>query len=493
MDRRISSSSIVVLALLAASSHACEPPQSSLSIEDYARFAKTAKGDSDRGRELYNDPKRLACTKCHKVLGAGGEVGPDLTNIAGKFPRDVIIESVLEPSKQIVEGYRTQVVVTKEGLVLTGIVKEQSADELILVDAEGQRRRIQKQNIEESKTSGLSLMPVSLASGISKQDFADLIAYLETFRPADQGTPGAGNAGTLHRPEGFSVETVASGITGVTAMEIASEGRVFVCEQTGRLRIVKDGALLPEPFVKLEVDSSWERGLLGIALDPHFDKNHFIYLNYVSKDPHPHHKISRFTATGDNAAPDSEFVLLEGDDQRKLGGNRQDGHQGGAIHFGKDGKLLIAIGDQTAGEPAQRLDTFQGKLLRINPDGSIPEDNPFFTKAKGKYRAIWALGLRNPFTFAVQSESGRIFANDVGETRWEEVDEAFAGGELRLARLRRTHLRSQVPWAYPSLPRRFGDRRSLLPQEGRSQLSQRVPGKVFLHGFRQGLDPHARS
>jgi uncharacterized repeat protein (TIGR03806 family) len=97
------------------------------------------------------------------------------------------------------------------------------------------------------------------------------------------------------------------------------------------------------------------------------------------------------------------------------------------LHFGKDGKLYVAIGEQTAGSPAQRLDTFQGKLLRINRDGSIPEDNPFFSEAKGKYRAIWALGLRNPFAFAVQPGTGRIFINDVGNARIEEINEGFAG------------------------------------------------------------------
>jgi glucose/arabinose dehydrogenase len=99
----------------------------------------------------------------------------------------------------------------------------------------------------------------------------------------------------------------------------------------------------------------------------------------------------------------------------------------GALHFGRDGRLYVAIGDQTAGTPSQRLDTFQGKLLRINPDGTIPGDNPFVDAARGKYRAIWALGLRNPFTFAVQPGTGRIFVNDVGQDAWEEVDEAVAG------------------------------------------------------------------
>jgi uncharacterized repeat protein (TIGR03806 family) len=227
-------------------------------------------------------------------------------------------------------------------------------------------------------------------------------------------------------PEGFSDTLVASGITGATALAVAPDGRVFVGEQTGTLRVIKDDRLLPEPFVTLPVDSFWERGLIGVCLDPDFLRKPFVYVCYVVAKPYPHHVISRFTAKGDVAEP-SEVILLEGDDQRKLGGAQPAGHQGGAVHFGKDGKLYVAIGEQTAGAPAQRLDTFQGKLLRINPDGSIPEDNPFFKEAKGKYRAIWALGLRNPFAFAVQPGTGRIFINDVGNARIEEVNEGFAG------------------------------------------------------------------
>jgi uncharacterized repeat protein (TIGR03806 family) len=217
------------------------------------------------------------------------------------------------------------------------------------------------------------------------------------------------------------------GFTGATAMAVAPDGRVFVCEQTGDLRVVDKDVLLPEPFVKLTVDNYWERGLIGVALDPEFAKNHFVYVCYVAPKPFPHHRISRFTEKDNVAEPDSESVLLEGDDQTKLGGAQPAGHQGGHLNFGKDGKLYIGIGEQTAGSPSQNLDTFQGKMLRINPDGSIPKDNPFFEKTKGKYRAIWALGLRNPFAFAVQPGSGRIFINDVGDARLEEINEGKAG------------------------------------------------------------------
>src|SRR5262245_25450074 len=150
-------------------------------------------------------------------------------------------------------------------------------------------------------------------------------------------------------PDGFAEKIVATGLTGATALAVAPDGRVFVCEQTGALRVVKDDALLPEPFVTVKVDSSWERGLIGVTLDPDFPTKPYVYLCYVAPEPYPHHRVSRFTARGDAAVAGSELVLLEGDDQTRLGGHHPDGHQGGGLHFGKDGKLYVGIGEQTAG------------------------------------------------------------------------------------------------------------------------------------------------
>ena len=185
---------------------------------------------------------------------------------------------------------------------------------------------------------------------------------------------------------------------------------------------------MPKPALTLPVEANWERGLIGVTVDPDFPSTPYIYVCYVAKTPYPHHCISRFTMQGDVADPASEKLLLEGDDQRKLGGKVPAGHQGGAIHFGPDGKLYIAIGEQTAGSPSQHLDTFQGKLLRINADGSIPNDNPFFTEAKGKYRAIWARGLRNPYTFAIRRSDGEMCINDIGSDKFEEVNRGVPGG-----------------------------------------------------------------
>jgi hypothetical protein len=97
------------------------------------------------------------------------------------------------------------------------------------------------------------------------------------------------------------------------------------------------------------------------------------------------------------------------------------------MHFGPDGKLYIAVGENATGSNAQTLGNLLGKMLRINADGSIPGDNPFFGTAAGQNRAIWALGLRNPFTFAFQPGTGRLFINDVGQNTWEEINDGIAG------------------------------------------------------------------
>src|SRR5262249_27771318 len=127
-------------------------------------------------------------------------------------------------------------------------------------------------------------------------------------------------------PDGFSEQVVATGLTGATAMAVAPDGRVFVCEQTGTLRVVRDGRLLAEPCLSVKVDSSWERGLLGVTPDPDFPRRPFVYVCYVAADPYPHHRVSRFTAAGDAAVPGSEVILLKGDDQTKLGGKVPNGH-----------------------------------------------------------------------------------------------------------------------------------------------------------------------
>jgi glucose/arabinose dehydrogenase len=222
-------------------------------------------------------------------------------------------------------------------------------------------------------------------------------------------------------PPGFSETILTSGLTDPTAMAMAPDGRIFVCEQGGALRVIKNNALLATPFVTLTVNSSGERGLLGVAFDPDFLVNHFIYLYYTATTPTIHNRVSRFTAAGDVVAAGSELALLD------LNTLSATNHNGGAVHFGGDGKLYIAVGENAVSSNSQTLANPLGKLLRINRDGSIPTDNPFFGSTTGTSRAIWALGLRNPFTFAIHPNSGRIFIDDVGQSTWEEINDGLAG------------------------------------------------------------------
>ena len=227
------------------------------------------------------------------------------------------------------------------------------------------------------------------------------------------------NAATV--PTGFTDSVVVNGLTNPTAMAFAPDGRIFVCEQGGKLRVIKNGVLLPTPFLTVTVDSAGERGLLGVAFDPNFVSNQLIYVYYTVPTP-AHNRVSRFIANGDVVLAGSETILLELPNL-----STATNHNAGAIHFGPDGDLYVATGDNANGNNAQSFSTTLGKMLRITSSGTIPADNPFFNSTTGNNRAIWALGLRNPFTFAFQPGNGRMFINNVGLSTWEEINDGIAG------------------------------------------------------------------
>ncbi len=230
-------------------------------------------------------------------------------------------------------------------------------------------------------------------------------------------------------PIGFTESVFASGLSSPTAMVVVPDGRVFVAEQAGTLRVVQNGSVLATPFLSLAVDSTGERGLLGVALDPNFASNGFVYVYYTvpSGGGSPHNRVSRFTANGNTAIAGSDVPILDLDSLSSA-----TNHNGGAIHFGPDGKLYVAVGDNASGSNSQTLTNRLGKMLRINSDGTIPSDNPttiddLGTVPAGVTRSIWAAGLRNPFTFAFDSASGAMFINDVGQSSFEEIDAGRAG------------------------------------------------------------------
>ncbi|RYG15627.1 glucose dehydrogenase, partial [bacterium] len=169
----------------------------------------------------------------------------------------------------------------------------------------------------------------------------------------------------------FADSVFVGGLQGPTTMTFAPDGRLFISEKNGALRVVVNGQLLATPFMTLAVDNDNERGLMGVAFDPNFDSNHYLYVYYTSVAGNIHNRLSRFTANGNVVVPGSELVLADFPELDAAN------HNGGAVRFGLDGKLYVSVGENAVSSNSQSLNTPLGKLLRFNPDGSIPTDNPF--------------------------------------------------------------------------------------------------------------------
>jgi glucose/arabinose dehydrogenase len=209
--------------------------------------------------------------------------------------------------------------------------------------------------------------------------------------------------------------------------------RLYVVEQGGRIRVVRNGQLQAAAFLDVagRISGGGERGLLGLAFHPQFASNRRFYVNYTNLAGNTH--IAEFRATSADAAdPASERVLL-------VVSQPFSNHNGGALVFDNSGRLLIALGDGgSGGDPqnnGQRLDTLLGKIARIDVDAgspySLPADNPFLATA-GARGEIWAYGLRNPFKIAFDRPTGDLYVGDVGQNRIEEIDVGLStrrGGE----------------------------------------------------------------
>lgn len=215
-------------------------------------------------------------------------------------------------------------------------------------------------------------------------------------------------------PSGFAAISVMKDLD-PTSMSLAPNGDIFLTEKNGIVWVIRNGEVLPLPFIELEVDNFNERGLSGVATHPDYPNTPYVYFYYTVPEEN-RNRVIRVKAVNDQAIPASIETILDLD---PIPGTI---HNGGGLLFGTDGMLYIAVGDGAAFQQVQTLETFLGKILRVHPDGSIPIDNPFYNEAVGDYRAIWAIGLRNPFTFTVQNGTGVIASGDVGSDKFEEIN-----------------------------------------------------------------------
>ena len=247
---------------------------------------------------------------------------------------------------------------------------------------------------------------------------------------------------------GFATETVASFPPySLVGMAWAPDGRLFVWEKNGVVRVIKNGQLLTTPFIDLsnKVNTYDDRGFWGLAFDPNFAQNGYVYMSYTFESAgNPNSsgartsRITRVTASGDVAVPGSETVILgslgtppcsQYPESADCIAADSGSHTLGQLHFASDGSLFVGVGDgadaafaDALSLRAQDLDSPNGKILRINTDGSAPPDNPYYDGTNSWRSRIWLYGVRNPFGFTFEPTTQELFFGDVGWNTWEEID-----------------------------------------------------------------------
>ena len=256
-----------------------------------------------------------------------------------------------------------------------------------------------------------------------------------TYRYRVRAADGSGNLGpysniasaTSTGTAGFANDTVATSLDFVTTMRFLPDGKKLVGEIGGTLRVIPVGASVPSatPFNVIDgAVADADAGLHDIALDPNFATNGFYYVHYAHAQGSSYRdRLSRFTAAPGwtSTVAGSELVLWQDDASSTTGA-----HHGASIAFGPDGKLYLSMGDNGFPADAQSLTNYHGKILRFNPDGTIPSDNPFVDGTGGNKDQIWAYGLRNPYRMSFDFTTGVHYAGDVGgndnSTAYEEIN-----------------------------------------------------------------------
>jgi glucose/arabinose dehydrogenase len=210
------------------------------------------------------------------------------------------------------------------------------------------------------------------------------------------------------KADNVQVEVVARELTAPWAIAFAPDGRIFITERPGRIRVIKNGALQKEPWLQIEVYQSGEAGLLGLALDPAFERNRFLYAAYTYRDADGKlkNRLARLRDDPSAGKGTVDKVLLD-----NVAG--ADNHDGGRVKFGPDGKLYWTTGDAQTTRLAQNLSSLNGKILRLNSDGTIPSNNPF------PKSPVYSYGHRNPQGLAWQPGSRRLYATEHGPSGFQ--------------------------------------------------------------------------
>ena len=280
-------------------------------------------------------------------------------------------------------------------------------------------RRIRQSLVATCLGAALAVTPALAGPAAAAGD--DLIAGANR---APLAAPGAGTIALRLRASGLSKPVFVTSARDGT-------GRLFIVEQTGRIRIYKDSKVLTTPFLSIpgSVSGDFEQGLLGLAFHPSYKTNRKLYVNFTDLNGDTIIREYRASTTNPNVVDTrtARQVL-------KIA-QPYDNHNGGMLAFGPDGYLYIGMGDGgSGGDPgnrAQSTNTLLGKMLRINVNGTtstrgylIPSSNPYVGRTG--LDEIWQIGLRNPLRFSFDRKNGNLWIGDVGQNAWEEIDKGLA-------------------------------------------------------------------
>ena len=234
--------------------------------------------------------------------------------------------------------------------------------------------------------------------------------------------PGLAKDRVIETKDGtIKVETVATKLQFPWGLAFLPDGRMLVTERPGRLRIVAKDGTLSEPIQGVpEIFGQGQGGLLGIALDPQFTSNQLVYLSYSEPGEGGVGTAVARGRLGDDSLDDVEVIFRQ---KPKVGGGN---HFGGRLVFAPDGKLFVTLGERFTFDPAQDLSVDLGKIVRINPDGSVPDDNPFVGQ-EGKLPEIWSYGHRNVQGAAIHPETGKLWETEFGPLGGDELNIPQAG------------------------------------------------------------------
>ena len=415
-------------------------------LDGYRRSVLEARGDSGRGRRLFEDSKRSRCNLCHAIDGRGGKLGPDLEGVGGRYGRDDLLRAILEPSAAIHPDYAATLLATRSGRVIQGIVRPVSDSEIEVATSETETVRLPIAEVEEQKPAEVSLMPAGLQAGLTPAEMADLLAYL-----GDLALPQA-----LGPHEAVDADEIPHAARPVEFVPIHSRERAFhrpvwfgplpgqlgtfaVLEhQRGRVWLLDDEAHGGEKGLFADLGGETApgniTGVLGLAFHPDYARNRRYFLKL-----HPPREAGKLSihiverrasadGRGDSGGPSRPILKIPVVSEI---------HNGGHLAFGPDGLLYIGMGETgPQGDPlghGQDLGQWLGKVLRVDvdhPEGdrpyAIPATNPFRDRP-GARPEIWAYGFREPWRFSFDGPTGDLWVGDVGQGRYEEVAIVRAG------------------------------------------------------------------